>query len=415
VSHTAILVEGLSKRYRIRAPRSQARSGFRVPGLGFRDLWALRDVSFEVAAGEVVGILGRNGAGKSTLLKILSGVTWPTTGRARMRGRVISLLEVGTGFHPDLTGRENVYLNGALLGMTRAEIRRKFDEIVAFAEVEPFLDTPIKHYSTGMQMRLAFAVAAHLDGEIMIVDEALSVGDAAFQAKCAEAMAAARDGGRTVLLVSHNVAMLRGLAGRAILLQNGRIEADGAIQDICGRYLAANADVAEVDLRDYASREGTGEARFDAVRLLGPDGALTNRTWLGGPLHVRFRVTFHRPIAAPQFGVRVYSTAGEPLVDLQGRHAGLCIPRAAGAWEVDLHADPFNLYPGRYLLSLWVYDRSLTRLLDYVKLCASLLVEPADPTGRGIQLCPQQGMFFVSSRWEARPRPEPALCVSSEV
>lgn len=411
-----IQVEGLGKRYSIPSVRS-ARASWASRLLRLRDrshdLWALRDASFQVAKGEVVAIVGRNGAGKSTLLKILSGVTRPTTGRARMRGRVSSLLEVGTGFHPDLTGRENVFLNGALLGMNRAEIRRKFDRIVSFAEVGEFIDTPVKRFSTGMQMRLAFAVAAHLDGEILMIDEALSVGDAAFQAKCVEAMSAARSGGRTVLLVSHNAAMLRGLARRAILLQNGQIEADGSIQEILGRYMATSADRAEIDLRSYASREGTGEARIESVTLLGPDGVPTNRTYHGGPLHIRILVSFARPFAHPQFGARLHSTEGEALVDLQGRHSGLMLERAEGLCEVDVRVDAFHLYPGRYVLSLWVYDRSLRRLLDHTKFCATLVVDPGDPTGRGVPLCSGQGMVFVPSRWEARCLRESPVCVGA--
>ena len=199
-----------------------------VQGDEIEEFWALKDVSFEVKQGEVVGIIGRNGAGKSTLLKILSRITEPTAGRVTLRGRVASLLEVGTGFHPELTGRENIYLNGAILGMTRAEIRRKFDEIVAFAEVEKFLDTPVKRYSTGMYVRLAFAVAAHLEPEILIVDEVLAVGDAEFQKKCLGKMdEVSRRDGRTVLFVSHNMGAIERLSSRALLMRDGRLSVQG--------------------------------------------------------------------------------------------------------------------------------------------------------------------------------------------
>ena len=201
------------------------------------DFWALRDVSFDVQQGEVLGIIGRNGAGKSTLLKILSRITEPTAGRVTLRGRVASLLEVGTGFHPELTGRENIFLNGAILGMSRAEIRRKFDEIVAFAEVEQFLDTPVKRYSSGMYVRLAFAVAAHLEPEILVVDEVLAVGDAEFQKKCLGKMGEVAKGGRTVLFVSHNMAAIRRLCSRVILLKNGRITQSGNVNQCIDTYL----------------------------------------------------------------------------------------------------------------------------------------------------------------------------------
>src|SRR6202011_3565898 len=206
-----------------------------------KDFWALKDVSLEVKRGEVVGIIGRNGAGKSTLLKILSRITDPTKGRIEIRGRVASLLEVGTGFHQELTGRENIFLNGAILGMTRAEIKRKFDEIVAFAEVEEFLDTPVKRYSSGMYVRLAFAVAAHLDPEILVIDEVLAVGDAEFQKKCLGKMAEVAKGGRTVLFVSHNMGAVTRLCSRAILLSAGRLEMAGDTAAVAGRYMSSDA------------------------------------------------------------------------------------------------------------------------------------------------------------------------------
>lgn len=250
-----ISVEGLSKRYVIQhesqhdtlrdALRHGARKLWRKYrwGTGFtkEEFWALRDVSFDVKQGEVLGIIGRNGAGKSTLLKILSRITEPTQGRVTLRGRVASLLEVGTGFHPELSGRENVFLNGAILGMSRAEIRRKFDEIVAFAEVERFLDTPVKRYSSGMYVRLAFAVAAHLEPEILIVDEVLAVGDAQFQKKCLGKMQdVALSQGRTVLFVSHNIGAIRQLTKSCIYLDQGRILATGPTPHVVSRYVHSN-------------------------------------------------------------------------------------------------------------------------------------------------------------------------------
>jgi lipopolysaccharide transport system ATP-binding protein len=250
-----IICENLSKRYTIRHQSDRystlrdtlsrkARSLF-FPGEAAaddsrEDFWALRDVSFAIERGDVVGIIGRNGAGKSTLLKILSRITEPTTGRIRLRGRVASLLEVGTGFHPELTGRENVFLNGAILGMTKAEIRSKFDEIVAFAEVEKFLDTPVKHYSSGMYVRLAFAVAAHLEPEILIVDEVLAVGDAAFQKKCLGKIRNVATTGRTVLFVSHNMQAVTAMCSRALLLAQGRCMASGSTGDVIGSYLSSS-------------------------------------------------------------------------------------------------------------------------------------------------------------------------------
>ena len=255
MSDVAIRVEGLGKQYHLGGTREsystlrdQLRKWTSLRGLLHRGkraehrppFWALKDVSFEVKQGEVVGIIGRNGAGKSTLLKILSRITEPTEGGADIVGRVGSLLEVGTGFHPELTGRENVYLNGAIMGMKRAEIVRKFDEIVAFAEVEKFIDTPVKHYSSGMYMRLAFAVAAHLEPEILIVDEVLAVGDAEFQKKCLGKMGDVARGGRTVLFVSHNLSAIQSLCKEAILLRQGAIDMCGLTSNIIHRYLTSS-------------------------------------------------------------------------------------------------------------------------------------------------------------------------------
>lgn len=233
------------------------------------DLWALRDVSFDVQPGEVLGVIGRNGAGKSTLLKILSRITQQTKGEVTLRGRVASLLEVGTGFHPELSGRDNIFLNGAILGMTKAEIRRKFDEIVAFAEVERFLDTPVKRYSSGMYVRLAFAVAAHLDPEILLVDEVLAVGDSDFQKKCLGKMGAIARGGRTVLLVSHNMASVVNLCQRSILLNGGKLVFDGSASEVVQHYLSmTGSDLGEVVWPDPSLAPGNDIVRLHAVRIL---------------------------------------------------------------------------------------------------------------------------------------------------
>jgi lipopolysaccharide transport system ATP-binding protein len=294
----AIRVEGLGKRYRIgtsqapyrmlretlvelaTAPAKRVSAALRghASPASTNTIWALRDISFEVERGQALGIIGRNGAGKSTLLKILSRITKPTEGRATLNGRVGSLLEVGTGFHPELTGRENIYLNGAILGMRRAEIEQRFDVIVAFAEIERFLDTPVKHYSSGMYVRLAFAVAAHLEPDVLLVDEVLSVGDLAFQRKSMGKMSrATKEEGRTVLLVSHNLAAVRALCSSAVLLRDGTILAMGAVDDVIERYLAEEAHDVSDSVRlpagapggaaagsrlMFASRDGTPKSQF---------------------------------------------------------------------------------------------------------------------------------------------------------
>jgi len=284
MAHLAIVSRDLAKRSRLGAgpwPRSlrETATRFFTPRrhrTGSGDVWALDGVSFEIRPGEVVGFLGRNGAGKTTLLKLLTRVTEPTRGEAELRGRVGALLEVGTGFHPELTGRENIFLSGVILGMSRAEVLRKLDEIVGFSEVERFLDTPIKHYSSGMSMRLAFAVAAHLEPEILIVDEVLAVGDASFQRKCLNKMDSVGREGRTVLFVSHNMPAVSRLCSRAILLEGGHVVADGAVHEVAHRYLSAGqGSTAERIWPDVAAAPGNEVVRLCGVRFRNRDGQVT--------------------------------------------------------------------------------------------------------------------------------------------
>ncbi len=269
-------------------------------------LWALRGVSFEVRRGEVVGVIGTNGSGKSTLLKILSRITPPTTGRIEITGRVSSLLEVGTGFHPELTGRENVYLNGTILGMRKKEIDRVFDDIVEFSGVDRFLDTPVKRYSSGMRVRLAFSVAAHLEPEILIVDEVLAVGDAAFQRKCMQKMEDVGQQGRTVLFVSHNMPAVTRMCERVILLNQGECMADGTAHEVVSAYLQGNREsTAEKVWPDLAEAPGKGVARLRAVRVRDRDGRITEALDIRRPvgIEMEFEVLESGHIVQPQFGV----------------------------------------------------------------------------------------------------------------
>lgn len=290
----AIRTEGVAKHYRLGSSPGVNRtlrdvivdsvSRLRRPADPTVDLWALDDVSFEVKPGEVVGIIGRNGAGKSTLLKILARITEPTRGRVEIYGRVGSLLEVGTGFHPELSGRENVYLNGSILGMSRREIENKFDEIVAFAELERFIDTPVKRYSSGMYVRLAFAVAAHLEPEILLVDEVLAVGDAAFQKKCLGKMSDVAKHGRTVLFVSHNTAAMLNLCERGILIDRGRVVADAPIEPVIQQYLKGLRTATPWDLSNFEDRQGRGRVRFTRVRFEDEAGNPVEQGVSGKPL-----------------------------------------------------------------------------------------------------------------------------------
>jgi len=298
----AITVDNLSKEYVIGERvdqadtlREQIASIFRPPALRGRDkgkprqerFWALKDVGFEVAPGEVVGIIGRNGAGKSTLLKILSRITEPTAGRAELHGRVSSLLEVGTGFHPELSGRENIFLNGSLLGMRRQEIAKRYDEIVAFSEIEKFIDTPIKRYSSGMYVRLAFAVAAHLEPEILIVDEVLAVGDVLFQKKCIGKMEEAGREGRTILFVSHNLTAVRAMCGRALLLEGGRVAVDGAPASTIAKYVGASArSVLVREWPDPAAAPQNATAVFRRVSVRAEDGEVPGSVFTDVPFRI---------------------------------------------------------------------------------------------------------------------------------
>jgi lipopolysaccharide transport system ATP-binding protein len=293
MSDTVIRVENLGKKYIIGHQQQERYTALRdvitnkVKSLGslinpkaksenpaFEEFWALKDVSFDIKQGDRVGIIGRNGAGKSTLLKILSRITEPTTGSIKIKGRVASLLEVGTGFHPELTGRENIFLNGAILGMGKEEIKRKFDEIVAFAEVEKFLDTPVKRYSSGMYVRLAFAVAAHLEPEILIVDEVLAVGDAAFQKKCLGKMEDVGKEGRTVLFVSHNMAAIQNLCQRVVWLNQGQLIIDNQTQIVINDYLKTATNFSKISLADRKDRQGDGKVRFTSVQFENEKGTV---------------------------------------------------------------------------------------------------------------------------------------------
>ncbi len=396
----AVVVEAISKRYTLGTGGGYRRltevltDRMRRSGRGAsqrEELWALKDVSFEVAEGEVVGIIGRNGAGKSTLLKILSRITEPTSGRAVLRGRVGSLLEVGTGFHPELTGRENIYLNGAVLGMRKSEITRRFDEIVAFAEIDRFLDTPVKRYSSGMYVRLAFAVAAHLEPEILVVDEVLAVGDATFQKKCLGKMGDVAKSGRTVLFVSHNMAAVKSLCSRGVLLDHGQVSRDGPIDEAIARYLAGAQALTTVDLAQRLDRQGTGRMKLTSleVRTGGvasgalvfgePGEILLDFEAADEPGPVQVSLGFFSPIAegAGYVGSEV---AGEIL---QG------LPRS-GTFVCSLPKVP--LLPGSYSVNAFLTVGG--EVADWVQDAATLEVQEGDYFGSG--KIPPSGYGFVA-------------------
>ncbi|PTX91112.1 ABC transporter ATP-binding protein [Opitutus sp. ER46] len=409
MSRPIIEVEGLSKKYRLGVVgattlrddigRMWLRLRGATPPPDEGEFWALRDVSFSVQPGEVVGIIGRNGAGKSTLLKILSRITEPTSGRATLRGRVASLLEVGTGFHPDLTGRENVYLNGSILGMKRAEISTHFDEIVAFADVAKFIDTPVKHYSSGMRVRLAFAVAAFLDAQVLIIDEVLAVGDAAFQERCMGKLDDDARAGRTILVVSHNSAMMQHLCTKCIHLLRGQVKQVGTPADIIAEHLAEARPEAGVALRTWHDRSGTGEALVTELAVLGPDAKPLTSVPFGGTLNIRLKGECRAVLNNVMVGVVIHNAAGEPLLDLQSAHRGLRLDRVQGDFVIEGKFENIGLYPGKYLLSPWITAGAENRSVDFARMCTAIRVIPQPGRFGDLKLDGRWGKYWVDSTW----------------
>jgi lipopolysaccharide transport system ATP-binding protein len=372
---------------------------------GSEEVWALKDVSFDVKHGEVLGIIGRNGAGKSTLLKILSRVTGPTSGEVRVKGRIASLLEVGTGFHPELTGRENVFLNGAILGMTKAEIRKKLDEIVDFSGIEKFIDTPVKRYSSGMYVRLAFSVAAHLEPEILIVDEVLSVGDAAFREKCLGKMQDVnRSEGRTVLLVSHDMATVEALCKRGLVLETGNITFDGEILDAVNHYLRPRASSAVVDELEDRVREGIGGARILSIRFEDDDSNLHTHFRMGKPVNMIVRVKFPTEIQNPIFGINLVTDRGVMVADCRSSQYGFKTGVVKGLVEYRMRIESLSLYPRIYIVEPWVADSNSQPGvdLDWVRNAATFVVTSAPDFLNGESVTSNHGISHIRTEWGAR-------------
>jgi homopolymeric O-antigen transport system ATP-binding protein len=378
---------------------------------------ALREVSFDVAQGEVVGIIGRNGAGKSTLLKIVSRITDPTRGSVTLRGRMASLLEVGTGFHPELTGRENIYLNGAILGMRRAEIANKFDEIVAFAEVEKFLDTPVKHYSSGMYVRLAFSVAAHLEPEILMVDEVLAVGDVAFQKKCLGKMSEVSHGGRTVLFVSHNMAAVENLCQRAIVLERGRLVFEGSSKQAVQHYLSNMSGLRVnvghiVDLTQARVRKVLIAPLLKRLELYTESGrALTEGIPIGARLTLRIHFELPKPTASFNVGLGIDNAFGQRIFTAQSdfepsRPTGEYV----GAQVFTCDIPSLTFVPGDYVFRLWL-DLGNTKA-DVIDDAARITVLDSDFYGTG--KVPTSGAVVLRHSWHLSPAQD-ARAVSAQI
>jgi lipopolysaccharide transport system ATP-binding protein len=415
VDDVVIHAERLSKRYSIsggprpgatlrdavsvgvRAAGRRVAAGFRhgpTAANGESTIWALRDLSFDIDPGEVVGIIGRNGAGKSTLLKILSRITEPTSGRARVSGRVGSLLEVGTGFHPELSGRENIFLSGSILGMRRREIESRFDAIVEFSEIGRFLDTPVKRYSSGMAVRLGFAVAAHLEPEILLVDEVLAVGDLAFQKKCLGKMGDVAREGRTVLFVSHNMAVIQALCERGIFIDAGRLHTDAPIMESVGAYLRTLENAAAADLSARTDRRGWHQISLERVQVSGPGGSAILAT--GAPARFAFHTTGSRPSMSCRF--TILNQLGHPIAECSS-----VVPSDEDVVDPELgdclvcEIDELPLVPGRYRLDAELRAAGLQQ--DAIEMAAVFDVEQGTLDGRPISAHRDAGDVAIRHRW----------------
>ena len=419
MSNIAVQVENLSKRYQIGAARERHSTLRHQLTAGFKSLfhlngrraadpvdntfWALQDVSFDVKEGEVVGIIGKNGAGKSTLLKILSRITEPTEGRARIQGRVGSLLEVGTGFHQELTGRENIYLNGAILGMRKAEIERKFDEIVDFSGVEKFIDTPVKRYSSGMYVRLAFAVAAYLEPDVLIVDEVLAVGDASFQTKCLGRMGKVAREGRTVLFVSHNMGAVESLCQKVLLLEGGKVAFNGDPKAVIDYYLAGSSDQTEsserqsFDLSNAKGRPRECRPLLRRLELFTHEGQpLDGSLRIGDPLKVAVSFHLERPTSRADIAMGFNNQLGQRVLTV----SSMFLPRESeemreGDQTLVCDIPSMILLPGRYSVVIGLDFGGQSE--DEVEDAGRFTIAASDYYGRG--LLPKSGMIVIPHRW----------------
>jgi lipopolysaccharide transport system ATP-binding protein len=424
MSDIAIHVEALSKRYRLggnqpfngnlrellanaftrplRRTSPMFQSSLDRGSNGDHSIWALKNISFKIRCGEIVGVIGRNGAGKSTLLKILSRITEPTTGFADIRGRVGSLLEVGTGFNLELSGRENIYLSGAILGMKKAEIDRKFDQMVDFAEVEKFLDTPVKHYSSGMYLRLAFAVIAHLEQEVLLVDEVLAVGDAAFRRKCMGRMGEVGKEGKTVLVVSHNMRVIQSLCSKSVLIQDGRLAIEGPTSQVIAKYFASVEKLREQSLESRTDRSGGKAFQFTSMEFLNPETGLPCTTLISGhPVLIRIGYINLSQEKLQDVGIAIgFGTlTGTHLFGCRSRAVGVTFDIDPGRGTTDCVITKWPFKAGRYSYNL-IAERRDNIVVDGIADAGSFDVEASDYYGTGYLPAPSQPGLLIDYSWE---------------
>ena len=410
--NSIIKVEGLSKKYLLNKSalqKSDTLYGSFINGLKnakdfakkkeTEEFWALKDVSFEVEQGDRVGIIGRNGAGKSTLLKILSRITPPTKGRIEYSGRMAALLEVGTGFHGDLSGRENIYLNGSILGMTKHEIDSKFDEIVDFAEIEKFLDTPVKRYSSGMYVRLAFAVAAHLEPEILIVDEVLAVGDSAFQKKCLGKMKDVSNSGRTILFVSHQLASVQSLCNKSIVLKKGMVDFPMSDTDLSIKhYMKEVSSLAKISISDRKDRQGEGQFRFKNIALKDNDNQLINAAQTGKDLifDIEYDIT-SAYLNNVSVAITIYNDEGRDMVTLANHIANEPFETLKKGNSIQCKINKLPLTQGTYVCNIIAYKDGVIQ--DYIQEAFNLEIEEGDFFGTGKVMPSSQQTYLIDNKW----------------
>jgi len=395
MSEPAVVVDGVSKRFRLYSERNQTLKAtlLRAGRARYEEFWALRGVSFEIKEGLTYGIVGENGSGKSTLLKCLARILRPDEGQVRTRGKVAALLELGSGFHPELSGRENVFLNGSILGLSRRDLNARFDEIVEFAGIERFIDQPVKNYSSGMYVRLGFSVATHIDPDVLLVDEVLAVGDAPFQRKCFEKFADLRRSGTTVVVVSHASESMRTLCDEVAWLKAGRLHAVGRPEDVVDEYVdQGHEDRQATDVG--SARWGSGEARLDRVELLDGAGRPTSHPRTGDAVTFRLHYRAEQPIAKPVLGLALETIDGTWLWAHHTRDAGFVPDELRGSAHVDLHIPRLMLQLGTYDLSASIVDYTTTHVYDYLRRCVRFDVEHGHPRESG-------GFLALDGRWSS--------------
>jgi ABC-type polysaccharide/polyol phosphate transport system ATPase subunit len=378
---SVISVEGVSKSFRLYHERNQSLKSalMRRGRVRYDEFWALKDVSFEVRPGMTFGLVGHNGSGKSTMLKCIARILRPEQGKISVDGRMSALLELGAGFHPELSGRENVYLNGSILGMSKRQLEQKFDEIVGFAGLERFIDMPVKNYSSGMYVRLGFSIAINVDPDILLVDEVLAVGDEEFQRKCLERVADLREAGKTIVVVTHALGTVRNLCDEAIWLENGVMRAIGPGGDIADAYLGQVHVDREEDESGHGTRWGSGDIRIVGVDLHGPNGQPTEQIRTGDEVTFRLHYEAARAVERPVFGLGVFTLEGVQVSGPNTREAGVWVEQVDGPGVIELHIDRLLLLPGSYVVSAAATDETISHTFDHRHKALHFDVKPGTP------------------------------------